>query len=79
MKYLSTLHFLGGLCRSPCGERGLKWGWAGACALALASLPVRGAWIEMSRTTFPVKPYMRRSPCGERGLKWRALEELKEA
>ena len=34
-------------CRSPCGERGLKWlPWASA-ARGRSSLPVRGAWIEI--------------------------------
>ena len=35
--------------RSPCGERGLKSVAAGAVRDAAASLPVRGAWIEILR------------------------------
>ena len=35
--------------RSPCGERGLKSRHDGGHAAGCASLPVRGAWIEMSR------------------------------
>ena len=33
------------------------------------SLPARGAWIEMSRTTTIIGWMLRRSPQGERGLK----------
>ena len=34
--------------RSPCGERGLKsWSWL-SLPVVVSSLPVRGAWIEMS-------------------------------
>ena len=45
----------------------------------MASLPVRGAWVEMilqvSCRFFPV----RRSPCGERGLKFAFAVELRHA
>ena len=34
-------------CRSPCGERGLKWTIAECPDSAQSSLPVRGAWIEI--------------------------------
>lgn len=34
-------------CRSPCGERGLKFCTCVIVAAFLASLPARGAWIEM--------------------------------
>ena len=56
-------------CRSPCGERGLKY-YAGVWYIPeRASLPVRGAWVEMTkRLLLPVKA-QGRSPCGERGLK----------
>ena len=37
--------------------------------LAAASLPVRGAWIEMWVGCQHYKWDFRRSPCGERGLK----------
>ena len=36
------------VCRSPCGERGLKLPKRGTNgSLRWVSLPVRGAWIEM--------------------------------
>ena len=35
--------------RSPCGERGLKCALASANVRTRLSLPVRGAWIEISR------------------------------
>ena len=35
------------VCRSPCGERGLKYPKAAVLYVVLWSLPVRGAWIEM--------------------------------
>ena len=38
--------------RSPCGERGLKLDDLTAACRGLLSLPVRGAWIEM---TFYIK------------------------
>ena len=34
------------------------------------SLPVRGAWIEISSKCFLVLAVLGRSPCGERGLKY---------
>ena len=34
--------------RSPCGERGLKYNYRGKTVSVDASLPVRGAWIEIS-------------------------------
>ena len=34
--------------RSPCGERGLKWARNRVCYIPIRSLPVRGAWIEIS-------------------------------
>ncbi len=33
--------------RSPCGERGLKFGLQLAASQAAQSLPVRGAWVEI--------------------------------
>ena len=56
--------------RSPCGERGLKLPFGAAPSCAAASLPVRGAWIEMMAALPPVKMPLSRSPCGERGLKY---------
>ena len=34
--------------RSPCGERGLKLSAASATCTDAESLPVRGAWVEIS-------------------------------
>ena len=34
-------------CRSPCGERGLKWVFMVIMGDDVESLPVRGAWVEM--------------------------------
>ena len=48
MKYQRLGALLLAVCRSPCGERGLKLAvlmWL--CGWAAESLPVRGAWIEM--------------------------------
>ena len=55
--------------RSPCGERGLKWLTNGVLVNAFASLPVRGAWVEMPWSRRVSVTRSRRSPCGERGLK----------
>ena len=56
--------------RSPCGERGLK------CKTVFSrgrrsktSLPLRGAWIEISHSIGLISFLVSRSPCGERGLK----------
>ena len=35
------------VCRSPCGERGLKLQMVVILLLARLSLPMRGAWIEI--------------------------------
>ena len=48
-------------CRSPCGERGLKWANAVRRDTDNRSLPVRGAWVEISnpyhsRLTLPSLP-----------------------
>ena len=56
--------------RSPCGERGLKSVAAGAVRDAAASLPVRGAWVEIVTVSLPACAAVGRSPCGERGLKF---------
>ena len=37
-----------GFRRSPCGERGLKFFAIASNAAYFASLPVRGAWIEIA-------------------------------
>ena len=56
--------------RSPCGERGLKSEMSAIAALIAASLPVRGAWIEIQSPAVNVRMnHTGRSPCGERGLK----------
>ena len=60
--------------RSPCGERGLKCVPIGTRDRPRwRSLPVRGAWVEISIVWKPNGKRMRRSPCGERGLKLVAL------
>ena len=56
-------------CRSPCGERGLKFVNHVILLSGCMSLPVRGAWIEIASAFPPVETAARRSPCGERGLK----------
>ena len=43
--------------------------WYRFAALS-SSLPVRGAWIEITRILKISSGLKRRSPCGERGLKW---------
>ena len=55
--------------RSPCGERGLKYKTIKGIAHKIASLPVRGAWVEISKCIVCTTLHPRRSPCGERGLK----------
>ena len=55
--------------RSPCGERGLKCVFGFQMLTVSASLPVRGAWIEISGVAVPGAG-SGRSPCGERGLKF---------
>ena len=41
---------------------------------AIGSLPVRGAWIEMSKFVVNAVMGSGRSPCGERGLKYRRVK-----
>ena len=36
------------VCRSPCGERGLKFLYLDIEDLCITSLPMRGVWIEIS-------------------------------
>ena len=48
LKYQITENASGMECRSPCGERGLKCFLGDGTALPCRSLPVRGAWIEIS-------------------------------
>ena len=40
-----------------------------------ASLPVRGAWVEIPGGDVFAGAELCRSPCGERGLKWLAISE----
>ena len=47
MKFLPHRAEPGGVRRSPCGERGLKWKPIGSRGRPASSLPVRGAWIEI--------------------------------
>ena len=58
------------LCRSPCGERGLKSRPHDALRGVGQSLPVQGAWIEIFARRSQRRRGIRRSPCGERGLKY---------
>ena len=55
--------------RSPCGERGLKLPDRVRLFDSLPSLPVRGAWVEITAARGTSRNAPRRSPCGERGLK----------
>ena len=65
--------------RSPCGERGLKYGRVAGDEHGVLSLPVRGAWIEISQAIRRRLQASRRSPCGERGLKWHLMVEEAES
>ena len=55
--------------RSPRGERGLKYGGLDLRRRAAASLPARGAWVEMPKWLLFAVIVFSRSPRGERGLK----------
>ena len=55
--------------RSPHGERGLKSFLPGMTIFSAASLPPRGAWIEILPIGAANMTRSRRSPHGERGLK----------
>ena len=57
------------VCRSPSGERGLKFVKQGLQNHTRMSLPIRGAWIEISSRRPTVRKSTSRSPSGERGLK----------
>ena len=56
--------------RSPCGERGLKYGVSDKQVAYATSLPVRGAWVEIALIDSDARHADSRSPCGERGLKF---------
>ena len=55
--------------RSPHGERGLKCHRTLSSGSSKASLPPRGAWIEIARSLSKAIIHLGRSPHGERGLK----------
>ena len=55
--------------RSPSGERGLKYPRTVERQHLAGSLPIRGAWIEISLTQTASQIRGGRSPSGERGLK----------
>ena len=55
--------------RSPHGERGLKYKIILLKDFLVASLPTRGAWIEIIPSAERATDYYSRSPHGERGLK----------
>ena len=61
------------MCRSPHGERGLKWQQHDGDAHERASLSSRRTWIEMSSPAGTPTSSRSRSPHGERGLKFEAL------
>ena len=69
MKWSAPMPTRSQWCRSPCGERGLKYFKADKQHPAAVSLPVRGAWVEIALLVDEFPP-VRRSPCGERGLKF---------
>ena len=61
LKFVPGNFIFGDLRRSPCGERGLKFHRAPPIMFMLPSLPVRGAWIEIT-------PCRRRFPSSGRSL-----------
>ena len=63
-------------CRSPCGERGLKFRNQSFQRCPFESLPVRGAWVEISSRRGQQRRGICRSPCGERGLKLIVLSSV---
>ena len=63
------------MCRSPCGERGLKLFDLVGYDVNETSLPVRGAWIEIQEPSGGHPEWHSRSPCGERGLKFENAED----
>ena len=71
-------HYVGnvGYCRSPRGERGLKSVPALLGLAVGASLPARGAWIEMITAVAGAPACSSRSPRGERGLKYTKLYNM---
>ena len=64
------------ICRSPHGERGLKYVTLDGEVIAVKSLPARGAWIEMRGQAAKPHALECRSPHGERGLKYCKAYEL---
>ena len=56
-------------CRSPHGERGLKYFVLIATVNTMMSLPAWGAWVEMFVAKKEIYALRCRSPHGERGLK----------
>ena len=73
MKFRVGCHRIAACRRSPCGERGLKYA-SKLCGFDnILSLPVRGAWIEISFSDCNPVNSECRSPCGERGLKYHII------
>ena len=70
LKFLPLDRYRAQFCRSPCGERGLKCSGSCRWSDSPASLPVRGAWIEICASSPITYSTPGRSPCGERGLKY---------
>ena len=84
LKSLAIVCRLKRIGRSPCGERGLKCLITRFANTSASSLPVRGAWIEITRMIAPPFSVWRRSPCGERGLKlaecpWRNAQRIRRS
>ena len=48
MKLLALVNCIISMRRSPCGERGLKCQYMYTTPIVPTSLPVRGAWVEIS-------------------------------
>ena len=69
LKFTLLSRLLGRHGRSPHGERGLKLLSLALLAPSAASLPTRGAWIEILQRETIKPPSRSRSPHGERGLK----------
>ena len=61
-------------CRSPHGERGLKYVEFVKQIVHVRSLPTRGAWIEIVGNGTKATGLTGRSPHGERGLKYAARD-----
>ena len=66
---MRTIAIMNNKGRSPYGERGLKLDALKPYMAHIASLPLRGAWIEINKSALKSQAINGRSPYGERGLK----------